>query len=68
MFPSLKGTPSRGRHIQLHTGEFSERWWVLRKINSSGSGDTEERNMAASPRGLRGPEGGLGDRIYWRDS
>lgn len=64
MFLSSKHTPSRGRHIQLHTGEFSERWWALRKINSSGSGDTEERNMAASPRGLRGPKGRFGDRIY----
>lgn len=41
---------------------------MLRKINSSGSGDTEERNMAVSSLGLRGPEGRLGDRIYWKDS
>lgn len=67
MFPSLKGTPSRGRHIQLHTGEFSERWWVLRKINSSGSGDTEEE-YGSSSLGLRGLKGRLGDRIYWKDS
>ena len=50
--------------MQPHTGEFSEGWCVLRKISSSGSDDTEERRMAVSPQGLRGPKGRLGDRIY----
>lgn len=65
MFPTLSGTPSRGKHIQLHRDECSEGYWVLRKISSSGSDDTEERRMAASPQGLIVTEGRFSDRIYW---
>lgn len=60
-------TKQREARMAIYS-ECSEGWWVLRQRWLLGSDDPEERKMAASPQGLRGPEGRLGDRISWRDN